>query len=377
MPASLSTALIRWFKKSKRDLPWRDEPRDPYRVWLSEVMLQQTQVATVIPYYERWLKKFPTLEDLANATLDDVLKAWEGLGYYSRARNFHKAAQIVMRERGGKIPDAVDELMKLPGIGRYTAGAIGSLAFHRHAPVLDGNVKRVLARLFVLKEQRSQLKTRLPYRLALDDEMWHLAESLLPKGRAGVFNEALMELGATVCLPRAPRCLRCPIRAFCKAFIEGNPEKYPIKTQKKQTPHKTFIAVILLDKKNRVLMGQRLMTGLLGGLWEFVCEEARTQKSEVRNQSSGVIEITLSDVRRVIRNKTGWDIDSRKARFLGNVKHAFTHFKMTKQVYVVHVDKLRQPNPNGYDQLRWVTLGEAKELALAQSEQKILAMLSG
>jgi A/G-specific adenine glycosylase len=235
----------------------------------------------------------------------------------------------------------------------------------------------VLARLFVLKEQRSQLKTRLPYRLALDDEMWHLAESLLPKGRAGEFNEAMMELGATVCLPRAPQCLRCPIRAFCKAFIEGNPEKYPIKTQKKQTPHKTFIAVILLDKKNRVLMGQRLMRGLLGGLWEFVCEEARTQKSEVRNQSSGVIEITLSDVRRVIRNKTGWDIDSRKARFLGNVKHAFTHFKMTKQVYVLHVDKLRQPNPNGYDQLRWVTLGEAKELALAQSEQKILAMLSG
>src|SRR6185369_3543428 len=208
MPPEFSRKLLAWYGRHKRALPWRDVG-DPYRTWISEIMLQQTQVDTVIPYYQRWLERFPTVQALAESPLNDVLALWEGLGYYSRARNLHRAAQQVAAERGGALPQTVDELLALPGIGRYTAGAIASIAFGVDAPVLDGNVKRVLARVFDIQ---TDVKSPAGAR-----ELWALAASLVPSGRAGDYNQALMDLGATLCTPRAPACDICPVRELCAA----------------------------------------------------------------------------------------------------------------------------------------------------------------
>lgn len=362
MRPPLVTRLLRWFAQHKRDLPWRREPRDPYHVWLSEVMLQQTQVATVIPYFERWLQQLPTLEALAAASLDEVLKLWEGLGYYARARNFHTAVQIVVREHGGRIPQTVEGLMALPGIGRYTAGAMASLAFNAHAPVLDGNVKRVLSRVFGLRAPG-------------DDELWRLAESLLPKGRAGAFNEALMELGATVCTPRAPKCPLCPLNALCKAFASGNPETYPAKATKKATPHYDVITAVIVDRYGRVLMGQRPRDGLLGGLWEFVSSDFRAQRATFGRSRRRALEM----LRRTVADKTGLAIstpDAELPELLGAVKHGFTHFKITRQVWLVRVEATSASSlrPAGYDQLKWASLDEVRQLALTRSDARILEL---
>ena len=209
--------LLRWATKNLRDLPWRVEPRDPYRVWVSEIMLQQTQVVTVIPYFRRFTERFPTVQALAAAPLDDVLKLWEGLGYYARARNLHRAARKVVAEFEGRLPDTVEELSQLPGIGRYTLGAIASIAFGRDAPVVDGNVKRVLCRVYAIRGD-----ARRP---AVQKKLWALAEANLPKGKAGRWNEAMMELGATVCTPRSPRCDECPLAGVCRARALGIQEQ--------------------------------------------------------------------------------------------------------------------------------------------------------
>ena len=340
--------LIRWFHRHQRRLPWRRSPRDPYHVWLSEVMLQQTQVATVIPYFERWIKRFPSLRAFADAPLDDVLKVWEGLGYYSRARNFHRAAQIVMRDFDGQMPRTAAELLQLPGIGRYTAGAIASLAFDEHVPLLDGNVKRVLARVHALSTPS-------------DDELWRLAEVHLPTGRAATFNEALMELGALVCTPRTPKCDACPVNRYCQAFASGDPEAFPTKVPKKITPHHDVLTAVIVNERGQVLMGQRPRDGLLGGLWEFVSSEFRAAHRE------------LADV---VRERTGLQINDLdgEAEMIGTVKHAFTHFKITRQVWLVTAHRVASPHPNGYDQLRWVPLDHIKQLALTRSDQKILAL---
>ena len=252
--------LLRWAEKHLRDLPWRVEPRDPYRVWVSEMMLQQTQVATVIPYFRRFTEHFPTVEALAAAPLDDVLKLWEGLGYYARARNLHRAARQVVAEFDGYLPDTVEELSKLPGIGRYTAGAIASIAFGRDAPVVDGNVKRVLCRVYAIRGDARQP--------AIQKKLWSLAAANLPKGKAGRWNEAMMELGATVCLPRSPRCDKCPLAGVCRARALGIQEKLPTKAAKKRLPHYDVTAAVI-RKRGRVLIAQRPVGGMLGGLWEF------------------------------------------------------------------------------------------------------------
>ncbi|MGB9593325.1 MAG: A/G-specific adenine glycosylase, partial [Anaerolineae bacterium] len=199
--AQLQTALLDWAAGHLRPLPWRTAPRDPYRVWISEVMLQQTRVETVVPYFERWMRLFPNARALALAPLDDVLKAWEGLGYYARARNLHRAAQEIVAVHGGQVPNDAEALRRLPGVGRYTAGAILSIAFGCDEPALDGNIRRVLSRVFAVAESS---------RARLDGALWQLARALLPTGRAGEFNEALMELGATMCTPRNPLCPQCP-----------------------------------------------------------------------------------------------------------------------------------------------------------------------
>ena len=275
--SAISNRLLVWFRASARDLPWRHD-RSPYRVWLSEMMLQQTQVETVIPYFDRFLERVPTIDDLAAAPLGDVLKLWEGLGYYARARNLHKAAQFIVEERHGEWPRTVEGLMALPGIGRYTAGAIASLAFDVRAPVLDGNVIRVLCRLFAIERDPKDAKVR--------EELWRLAEALLPlchpaatrarngrggwgvRATAGEFNEALMELGALVCTPRNPKCAVCPLVKFCAAKKRSLQDQLPIKTKRKPLPHYDVTAAVI-RRNGRVLIAQRPLGGRLGGLWEF------------------------------------------------------------------------------------------------------------
>src|SRR6266404_3812291 len=210
--------LLRWYRRQHRQLPWR-ATRDPYRIWVSEVMLQQTRVDTVLPYYARWLRAFPTIRALAQARADRVLKLWEGLGYYSRARNLHRAAQTVVREYGGKLPRTAEGLRQLPGIGRYTAGAIASIAFDERTPLVDGNVARVFARIFAIRANVKSPRTL--------DCLWNLAENLLPDTNAGEFNQALMELGALVCTPVNPRCAACPMRRVCLAKARGLVDRLP------------------------------------------------------------------------------------------------------------------------------------------------------
>jgi A/G-specific adenine glycosylase len=359
----LQSDLLRWFATHQRDLPWRAEPRDPYRVWLSEIMLQQTQVATVIPYFQRWLERFPTLKDLAEAPVDDALKLWEGLGYYARVRNFHRAAQVVMREYGGQIPDTVESLQKLPGVGRYTAGAIASLAFGRDAPVLDGNVKRVLSRVYALTDARSP---------AAVNTLWQISESLLPAGRAGPFNEALMELGATLCAPRAPDCPRCPIRSNCRAFATGQPEAYPARTARPALPHKLAVAAVIEDANGRALMAQRAHHGLLGGLWEFPGGDLEpADGDDEANRARRLAQL--------VQARAGVSIHVAPGDFIGMVRHTFTHFRLTRWVARIRlVEAGATPrHAAGYVAARWVTHEEISQLALTRSDQKIRDLAFG
>ena len=385
----IQRALLTWFAQHKRDLPWRildvNGRRDPYRVWLAEVMLQQTQVVTALPYFERWLARFPTLQALAEAPLDDVLKQWEGLGYYARARNFHKAVQTVQRDYAGQLPHTVDELMKLPGIGRYTAGAVASLAFDQDAPVLDGNVKRVLSRLFAIGNDNTWVQrlndAALQARLAEEsngiEALWQLSTWLLPKGQAGAFNEALMDLGATICTPRSPDCPHCPVQVHCAAYIEGKPAAYPIKKAARAIPHKQVGTAILIDLQSRMLMGQRPVNGLLGGLWEFI-------SGDVSDAALPEVGLPLfggglaGEVADIVEERVGLQVLVSDANFIGTVRHAFTHFIMTKHVAVVRVGDVEAAplQSNYYTRLMWVTAEEARSLALTRSDQKILAMMA-
>lgn len=260
--ASWQTSLVQWYRRHRRDLPWR-RTHDPYGVWVSEIMLQQTTVVTVIPYYERFLKRFPTIQALAEADEEGVLKLWSGLGYYSRARNLHRAAQILCRGEPRVrpvLPDTVEGLMDLPGIGRYTAGAIASIAFGRRAALLDGNVVRVLSRRFAMRQD--------PKSAAGQKIFWKKAEDSLPSGDVGDFNQALMELGATVCLPENPSCVRCPICDGCRARRSGRPEAFP-KGKKKTRYLDVDMSAAFVWEDHRFLMIRRPAKGLLKGMWEF------------------------------------------------------------------------------------------------------------
>ena len=252
-------ALIEWYQINKRDLPWRNT-EDPYRIWVSEVMLQQTQVATVVPYYHRFLQRFEDLERLARANSPAVLKAWEGLGYYARARNLHRAAGIVLKKHRGVVPNHWAEFRRLPGVGDYIAAAVMSLAFEKPYPVVDGNVKRVLSRLLVIKDPVNKASSVNNFK--------QVAGSLLDQKKPGTFNQAMMELGAVVCRPQQPLCDICPVTKICRAYQAGKVLNYPIKLKKPTTPQYR-IAVGVVFRNGRVLITRRKPSGLLGGLWEF------------------------------------------------------------------------------------------------------------
>lgn len=270
---SLAIKLLKWFDQfGRHDLPWQKDS-NAYRVWISEIMLQQTQVATVIPYFTRFMLSFPNVKKLANANEDEVLAHWTGLGYYARARNLHKTAKIVVAQFGAKFPNSVDELEKLPGIGRSTAGAILSLAFKKRAPILDANVKRVFTRLIALDEW--------PGSKTAHGKLWHLAEELLPQKRVNDYNQALMDLGATLCTRSHPNCRKCPWKTYCTAYAQENPTKYPIKKLGKTKPHKFTFMLLLKNSKGEVLLEKRPPSGIWGGLWSF---PQMTDESEIEKR---------------------------------------------------------------------------------------------
>ncbi len=257
--SKLSTRILDWYSQHGRVLPWRDNP-DPYSVWVSEIMLQQTRVDTVIPYFQRWMDRFPVVEKLAAATEQEVLSQWEGLGYYSRARNLYKAAGMIVEKYGGRLPDDLVELRKLPGVGKYTVGAIASMAFGVDAPTLDANIRRVFSRVFNVVEPADSAQG--------EKILWGLAEKHLPKGRAGDYNQALMDLGAAICLPHNPDCQHCPLKNLCKARMLGIQELRPALKPKYKIPH--FIVTAAVIKRNgKILLAKRPSRGLLGGMWEF------------------------------------------------------------------------------------------------------------
>ncbi|MCG8546308.1 MAG: A/G-specific adenine glycosylase [Alphaproteobacteria bacterium] len=295
--------LLDWYDRHRRRLPWRAAPgetADPYRVWLSEIMLQQTTVATVGPYFERFVARWPTVERLAAAALDDVLHAWQGLGYYARARNLHKCAQAVAAEHGGRFPDSEAALRKLPGVGRYTAAAIAAIAFDRPAVVVDGNVERVMARLFKVEEPLPDSKARL----------YELAETLSPDLRPGDYAQAVMDLGATVCTPRSPRCLLCPWSGECagKEVAESLPRKRP----KSEKPTRRGMAFWLERRDGAILLRRRPERGLLGGMMEVPSTDWR--EIDTVDPTSAAAEAPLAPAE--------W-------RMLpGQVRHGFTHFHL-------------------------------------------------
>ena len=300
--AQIRRGLLGWFDRHGRDLPWR-RTADPYAIWLSEMMLQQTQVATVIPYYERFTARFPTVRRLAHADLDDVLRLWAGLGYYARARNLHLAAQTVVREFGGRFPSTVEQLAGLPGIGAYTAGAISSIAFGKRAAVVDGNVARVLARLFEIRTDVRQPPGR--------DVVWRIAERLLPQKRCGDYNQALMELGATVCLPKqAANCPACPLKSLCGALAGGTVVELPIKTRKTVVKNETHV-VAAIRRGDKWLVVKRPDKGLWAGLWEFPTVVSSGQS-------------TAGLARKLARGLVGEQVSIRREPFC-DLRHRLTH----------------------------------------------------
>lgn len=343
--------LLAWYDAYRRDLPWRNTS-DPYAIWLSETMLQQTQVATVIPYYDRFLRRYPTVDCLAAAPLDDVLHLWAGLGYYSRARNLHRAAIEITNRYNGQLPDSVESLRTLPGVGRYTAGAVASIAFDRPAPVVDGNVARVLARLFEINEN-----IRSP---AGDRSIWAHAESLLAKKRPGDFNQALMELGATVCRPGdAAQCLTCPLRSECGAATSDTVGHYPVR--KKKTPVKKETHVVLVvDRAGRRLYRRRAADGLWGGLWEL--------PSAVRNgRSDYVTAKTLArslfgDAARVHRQP------------VGELDHQLTHRSVHFIAFCADVSVAKVDSPPDAA-ARWLTERDAEKLGLSTAMRRLIASI--
>lgn len=355
MPNSLSDRfsrdLLTWYDASSVELPWRGAA-DPYWIWLSEIMLQQTQIETVRPYFARFLAAYPTVTDLANAPLDDVLKLWEGLGYYSRARNLHRAAQIVATEHDGQFPPNVDGLLALPGIGRYTAGAIASIAFGLRAAVVDGNVIRVLARLLDLPADVTQP--------SVQTQLWQVAESLLPDERAGDYNQALMDLGRLICKPRAPLCADCPVSAHCLAFQRGTQSERPVKAKRAKTPHYDVAAGMIWNAQGQLLIAQRPLDGLLGGLWEFPGGK----------QEAG--ETLPECLQRELREELAIEVSV--GELFTVVKHAFTHFRITLHAFTCqHLSG--EPQAIGVRAYAWVTPDELDRYSFGKADRGVIEAL--
>jgi len=350
----LADRLLKWNDRQSdthTKKPWRGEA-DPYCIWISEVMLQQTQVATVVDYYRRWLEHFPNVQSLAQANLDEVLKVWEGLGYYTRARNLHRAAQVIVSDYNGEFPQQYNTIKTLPGVGEYTASALSSIAFNQAVPVVDGNVLRVYSRLLCLVDDIRNPKTKLLARAGL--------QKLIPQDRPGDFNQALMDLGRNVCQPRQPQCHVCPVQELCCAYNRNRTGDFPVKSKAKATP--TFqIVVGIIYKDGMVLIQRRPPKGLLGGLWEF--PGGKIEAGETPENA----------LIREIREETGLEVEIGSQ--LTQLKHAYTHFKINLTCFVCEYQS-GTARPKASTALRWVKPGELTKFAFPKANQKILPLLT-
>jgi A/G-specific adenine glycosylase len=346
MANSASDKLLQWYRSNARQLPWRGMT-DPYAVWVSEIMLQQTRVETVIDYFQRWMQRFPTLQALAAADRQEVLAVWEGLGYYRRAHNLHQAACIVVEEHGGRIPSDLKALQSLPGIGVYTAAAIAAIAFGQDEIALDGNLRRVIARLIDLNTdpRSSDGENRL--------RQW--AKTALPPGWASEFNQALMDLGAMICIPKSPRCQDCPLLTDCRAYSKGTQAERPIRPPRRKTPHYTISAAVILQR-DRVLLGLRPETDLLGGLWEF--PGGKVEEGETLQQA----------LEREIEEELALSIEPGPE--IGIYPHAYTHFRITLHAFETH-HQGGEPQALDHDQLQWARIDELDQYPMGKVDRLI------
>lgn len=343
--------MVAHFRSVRRDLPWR-RSRDPYAIWISEIMLQQTRVAAVVPYFERWMARFPTIASLAEAPLDDVLAAWSGLGYYSRARNLHRCARELMARHGGALPASAAALRGLPGIGPYTAGAIASIAFEQAEPLVDGNVARVLARLYAIDEDiKSPAATRV---------LWRLAGQMVPAAAPGDFNQGLMELGATVCTPLSPACLSCPLAALCRARAQGREHELPRTPARKRPEELPLIdaRALWIERRGELLLARRTPDGLYGGLWEL----PQIEGGRARDRLAGIL--------------------APAARLCGRapvLEHCqtLTHRRLRIRVFVAALagnahPRLAESSTGRYERLAWQSLDALAERGLSAATHAII-----
>jgi A/G-specific adenine glycosylase len=359
--------LLDWFSTNARDLPWR-RSRDPYAIWVSEIMLQQTQVKTVIPFWERWLRELPTIEAAANASSAKIHKLWEGLGYYTRVRNLQKAAQVIVEKHGGKFPKNFDDVLALPGIGRYTAGAICSIAFNQPTPILDGNVIRVLTRIFGIAEDPKEKQT--------NTQLWQLAEELVSNSKFKIknsklccshLNQSLMELGALICTPRNPQCLVCPVKKLCVAFKKNCVDELPNLGKRKATTARTFFAFVI-ERDGKFLVQQRPVGIVNAHLWEFPNFEMNGEKRDAKE---------IFD--------SAFDFKAAEFQPLGTVKHSITRYRMTLEAFRVHLGGPSSTTPKilgtrgtGPSEMIgiWKNPAQMERLAFSSAHKKILVRLN-
>ena len=346
---SFAKSLLRWYDEENIALPWRGA-RDPYQIWLSEIMLQQTRVAAVKEYYKNWLEKFPSIEKLAAASLDEVLKMWEGLGYYTRARNVHKLAKIIVAEHHGKFPTSSEALQTLPGIGRYTAAAIASIAFDERVAVLDGNVIRILSRLLDLPDEINQPK--------IQAKLWGIAQSLLPKKRSGDFNQAMMDLGRTICVPRTPNCAACPVQKICLAYKNNTTHLRPVKKAKAKIPNVYAAAAVIRDQQQRILLVQRPPEKLLGGLWMLPQGKCEADENYAECLSRSF--------------QKDFGVKIIVGEEMAHATQTFTHFHLSLRAFACEIVKGKVKTNNNF---AWVKFSELDQYSFGKADRAVIDAL--
>jgi len=343
--------LLDWYDQNKREMPWRDCD-DPYKIWVSEIMLQQTRVDQATPYFNRFMEHFPNVNDLAKADQQEVLKVWEGLGYYSRARHLHAASKLVVQEFEGNVPDNWDDITELKGVGPYTASAVLSIAFQKKHAVVDGNVIRVLSRYLGIEDDVRSTFTKN----AIQDA----ADELISEERPGDFNQAVMELGATVCTPSNPNCGECPIQGNCVAYKTAKTEEIPYKSSAKKRPHHQIGVGIVMNEDEEVLIALRPDDAMLGGMWEFPGgkqEEGENIKDTVKRELKEELDIDISITKPFMK-----------------LDHAYSHFKITLHAYLCELAN-GKPKPKSSQEIRWIAINELSDYPFPKANRKLTEKL--